>query len=141
MRHFAFALAALTACGTATPPPTPDAPVVAETKPPEAKPEANPEPVTWKGTLDFTDNSGRMSVENYLGADFTLATDHGPIILAESAAVPRDALIAMKGHGVTVTCIPRTSAPPDPDSQYPIGADGLPLPRPSRCEVTAITSP
>ena len=116
-------------------------------KPPGASPDQIPELVaaapaaqTLEGTLTYTAPTGAKSVESYLGAEFSLATAAGPVVLGPSAAVPKDTLVALNGKPVTVTCVSRPQAPPDPYSSYPTGAGGQPMARPPVCEVTAVAA-
>ncbi len=93
------------------------------------------------GTLRYKALPQTMSVEAYLGVEFTLTDAEGAEhVLAPSDAVPHEALVARDGQRVTVTGEWFVPPPPDEGSAYPTDANGKPLARPGRYRVLALAA-
>lgn len=115
---------------------TPSATPVATTAPTTAAPAPAQ---TFTGKLAYTPLPATMSVEAYMGVEFTVAAESGDVVLDESPTVSRDALIALDGKNVTVTCVLEPIKPPvDDGGAHPIDGNGDALPRPQKCAVTSI---
>lgn len=116
-------------------------PVRAEPAAPATEP-ADPSPMaaslSYSGKLTYTELPATKSVEAYLGVEFTLTTASGPVVLDSSDNVSHDALIALDGKTIEVQCSPRRPRPPSPDESYPMGPDGQPLARPTKCVVYSV---
>ena len=105
-----------------------------------AGPPAAPGADVHIGRLVYDPMPPIKSVRAYLGDELRLEPEGGgePLVLAESAAVPREALISAAGGRVEIRCVMRAPAAPNPTESYPTGPDGQPMARPARCEVTSL---
>lgn len=110
---------------------------------PGVGPHPTPAPVLADGerfgTLTYKELPAAMSVEAYLGVEFTLENDGGGALALEAGeAVSRGALVQAAGQRVALRCTVQAPVQPEPGSAYPTGLDGAPLPRPAFCRVTSL---
>ena len=75
-----------------------------------------------------------------MGVEFTLRGDDAETVLAASDNVSHEQLVAHDGKRVRVTCTPREPQPPNPMESAPMGPDGAPLQRPTKCAVTELSA-
>ena len=135
--------ASLSACSGSkpTPDPTPPPPGVKGSEPMKPPPPAAPAEETHTGTLKYTPLPPTMSVEAYMGVEYTLESEGGKVVLGASESVNAEALEAMDGKNVTVKCTKEAAAPPEDDNMaHPIDQEGEALPRPQKCLVSSITA-
>jgi hypothetical protein len=152
--HWCLGAALVTGCaeGSGAPPDTPAAENLAEVPTPATPPASAPDgsapadeaptaaAITREGVLEYKELPRTKSVAAYMGVEFTLRADDGETALAASQSVPHEQLVAHDGKRIRVTCTPREPTPANPMEPAPMGPDGAPLARPTKCAVTELSA-
>ncbi|MCA9661542.1 MAG: hypothetical protein KC486_24595, partial [Myxococcales bacterium] len=107
---------------------------------PAAEENAPTGTITREGVLEYQELPRTKSVAAYMGVEFTLRGDDAETVLAASDNVSHEQLVAHDGKRVRVTCTPREPQPPNPMESAPMGPDGAPLQRPTKCAVTELSA-
>lgn len=93
---------------------------------------------TLFGVVRHHEPSPVKSVEAYMAASHTIETGDESVPLASTDAVSSERLTELAGREVTLTCVMRPGATPNPNESYPLGPDGQPMQRPARCAVSSV---
>lgn len=125
-------LAACSAPSGPSGPPSPSAPSAPSPTAPDAR--------TQVGTLRHHPLSDTKSLEAYHGIELSLDVGDESVALGVGPGVDGDALKALAGRQVALTCVPRGPTAPDPAESYPIDADGRAIPRAARCVVLSFAA-
>lgn len=92
-----------------------------------------------QGMVHYSEAPRTMSVEAYQHVEFSLQTPERTLNLAPSQRVSWEDLKAARDRQVKLCCVWRAGATPSANEAAPMGPDGQPLARPSKCEVTVLT--